>query len=498
MTGWAELSAAALLGTERRTPDLAALAPALADVVARLDDGDAATRLLDAAALATAYRRAGVRPGGPELPDPTEVGAEPGRAVRPTAGDHLARILDDGRHGKELLVEWATAAAAGGWRPPPDLLPALLDAAARDGELAAAVLPALGARGRWLAAFRPDWAALLAARGVETDDPDAWEHGEQAARRGHLARLRRTDPAAAARLLAASWPRENGEDREWFAELISTAPVPADEDLLETALDDRRKSVRHFAAVALAQLPTSAYAGRMAQRARAAIRLERRMLRSALQVTPPADCDAAMVRDGISPKPPRGTGPQAYWLRRILGATPLEVWAPIGTPAQLLDLRVDGDWRDVLLAGWRDAALRRRDPAWAAALAGHGLAPDLLVPLVRALEPADRPRTLVVALGGREPLPASTVTALLSTCPAPWPAPLAAAALGRLPRPNGDAPDWSVRQLLTLLSLRLDPAQAATVAALADRLHPDSPWRPPLRQVLDTLTFRHRMLEELR
>ncbi|HEY6744737.1 MAG TPA: DUF5691 domain-containing protein [Mycobacteriales bacterium] len=495
MTGWADLSAAALLGTERRPPDLTALPPELA---ARPDSPDPAVQLLDAAALLAPYRRAGARQSAPELPLPAEVGAGPGRPVRPVAGAHLTRILDGGKNSKELLVEWATAAAAGGWRPPAALLPALLDAATRDGEVAAAVLPALGARGRWLAGFRPDWAALLAVRGVETDDPGAWEHGEQAARRGYFARLRRTDPDAALRLLAGSWAQENGEDREWFAELLSTAPVPADEELLETALDDRRRSVRHFAALALAQLPTSAYAGRMAERARAAIRLERRMLRSALLVTPPEECDPAMVRDGISPKPPNGTGRQAYWLRRIVGATPLEVWAAIGPPDQVLELRVEGDWRDSLLAGWRDAALRRRDPAWAAALAGHGLPPDLLIPLIRALDPPDRARTLVFALGGREPLPASTLTALLATCPAPWPASLAAAALARLPRPNADPPDWSVRQLLTLLSVRFDPDRAPALAALADRLHPDSPWRPPLREVLDTLTFRHRMLEELR
>ena len=201
--------------------------------------------------------------------------------------------------------------------------------------------------------------------------------------------------------LATPWQRENGEDREWFAELLYTAPEPADEALLETALDDRRRSVRHFAAIALAQLPASAYAGRMAERARAAIRLERRMLRSALQVTPPEDCDPAMVRDGISPKPPNGTGRQAYWLRRVIGATPLGVWTAIAPPAQLLELRVEGDWRETLLAGWRDAALRRRDPDWALALAGSGLAPDLLIPLIRALAPPDRARTLVVALGGQ-------------------------------------------------------------------------------------------------
>lgn len=495
MTGWADLSAAALLGTERRPPDLAALPPGLAPPPG---SGDPAVRLLDAAAMLTPYRRAGARPAVPEVPVPAEVGAEPGRPVRPIAGAHLTRILDGGKSSKELLVEWAGAAAAGDWRPPPALLPALLDAAARDGELAAAVLPALGARGRWLAAFRADWAALLAVRGVETDDPDAWEHGERADRRGYFGRLRRTDPDAAARLLAATWARENGEDREWFAELLSTAPVPADEELLETALDDRRRSVRHFAAIALTQLPASAYAGRMADRARAAVRPERRRLRTVLAVTPPEECDPAMVRDGISPKPPNGTGRQAYWLRRILGATPLEVWAAIAPPAALLELRVEGDWRDTLLAGWRDAALRRRDPVWAAALAGHGLPPDLLIPLIRALDPPDRARTLQVALGRREPLPASTLTALLATCPAPWPAELAAAALARLPRPDTGPPDWSVRQLLTLLSVRFDPDRAPAVAAMADRLHPDSPWRPPLREVLDTLTFRHRMLEELR
>jgi hypothetical protein len=505
VTGWADLSAAALLGTERREPDLAAVPGPLGDALHHLPSpdaggpaGDPAVRLLDAAALATPYRRAGIRQTAPEIPLPAEVGAEPGRPVRPTAGAHLTRILDGGKNGKELLIEWTTAAAAGAWLPPADLLPALLDTATRDGELAAAVVPVLGARGRWLAAFRPDWARLLTVRGVETDDPDAWEHGEQAARRGYFTRLRRTDPAAARRLLTETWQEENGEDREWFAELISTAPAPADEELLETALDDRRKSVRHFAAIALAQLPTSAYAGRMAERARAAIRLERRRLRPTLQVTPPEACDEGMIRDGISPKPPNGTGRQAYWLRRILGATPLEVWTAIAPPAQLLELRVDGDWRDVLLGGWRDAALRRRDPVWTAALAAHGLAPDLLIPLIRALERPDRARALVVALGGREPLPASTLTALLATCPAPWPDPVAAAALARLPRPDADPPDWSVRQLLTLLSVRLGPEQAPALAARADRLPPDSPWRPALREVLDTLTFRHRMLEELR
>jgi hypothetical protein len=492
VTDWAEVTAAALLGTARRSVDVAGLPGALGAAAGRTADPDPAVRLLEAAALAAPYRRAGLRPDVPARPVPAPAGTDGLRPLRPAGIGHLVRVLAEPT--PVLLLEWAAAAAAGGWRPPADLLPALLDAGARDRAVGAAVRPVLGARGRWLAAARPDWAALAdpatdPAAATEAADSSVWEHGSVGERRA----LFDADPARGRVLLAGTWVGESGPDREWFLDRIAAAPVDADEPLLEAALDDRRKGVRERAAGALALLPRSAYGARMAARARAAVTVERRLLRTRLAVTPPAELDAGMTRDGIRPTPPTGTGPQAWWLRQVVAATPLAAWADLGPPADLLGWPA-GEWRDVLLAGWREAALRQRDPAWVTALLGAGAADRDLPALVGAL-PADRRAAAAVGVLRRSPPPNAWLLAtVLDACPGPWPDELAGAVLARLV--PGTRPR-DARDVLTLLGHRLPPDRAAAVRDRAAAAR-GTDWGPALDAVADTLAFRHALLEELR
>ncbi|HEV7654683.1 MAG TPA: DUF5691 domain-containing protein [Mycobacteriales bacterium] len=583
MTSWADLSAAALLGTARRDVDVTALPGPLGTAAARLtpvnaDDaavpspggagpsadgtagagggvvrsaaGDPAARLLDAAALATPYRRAGMRPGVAPVESGPAAGPETARLVRPAGAAHLGRVLGGNQ---DLLVEWAGAAAAGRWRPPADLLPALLDAAARDGAAAAAVVPVLGVRGRWLAAARPDWAQAItiadpstlatpnatpptAPSPTATPNPGAipgpgptpgpgaipgpapgpgatpgpatapagsgpaevdevWEHGERAERRDRYDVLRAADPARARALLTATWAKETGEDREWFLDQIGVRPQDADEPLLETALRDRRKGVRDRAAATLGVLPRSAYAARMSERARAAVSVERRRLRTRLVVAPPETCDDAMAGDAISRTPPAGIGAQGWWLREIVSATPLPVWSALGPPAQLLGWAGDTDWRDVLVGGWQDAAIRQQDAGWAAALLDRRPPQRDWPALVGALPPDRRGLAVARLLAGKDTTP-WLLSAVLTVCPPPWPDELGRAVLARLVRTDVGPRDTGIRDALTLLAHRLPPHRAAAVRDRAGKAGSD--WGPALTRVAETLEFRYAMLEELR
>jgi hypothetical protein len=174
-------------------------------------------------------------------------------------------------------------------------------------------------------------------------------------------------------VLEASWAQETPTDRPGFLAVLEHALSLADEPFLERALEDKRKEVRQQAAALLARLPGSALAARMTERAMRLITLGTTMLRRArLDVVLPEAADAAMIRDGITPKPPAGTGvgEKAWWLAQIVGAVPPSAW----TAAWSLDADrivravADHEWREPLVAGWLAATERYRDAAWARAL----------------------------------------------------------------------------------------------------------------------------------
>jgi hypothetical protein len=349
VSGWSELVSAALLGTERRDPDTAAPLP--------VERESAEERLLTRAAVTAVYGRAGVRPRTGHTPLPA-AGEEALPLCSAGAALRLAAILDG--QFLSVLDEWLELAEAHGVRAPDELLPALLDEAR--GRRRQRVLAVSGERGRWLASLNEDW------RWARAGD-EVWRNGAVDERRAWLRALRRRDPAAGLAALEETWGEEEPRARAGLLADLEVGRSMDDEPFLEQALDDRRQDVRAFAAALLSQLPESRLSGRMTERARPLLRVGR-SVRARLEAAMPEELDAAAERDIVVVKPLAGTGKRAWWLERILAATPLTVWeAELGkSPADLVALPVGDNLRENVHNGWREAAGRQGNRAWAEAL----------------------------------------------------------------------------------------------------------------------------------
>jgi Family of unknown function (DUF5691) len=546
---WDELVTTALLGTERKSlPGPGAgearsgSGDALGEAMGQVDRGDQAAALLDLAALGAVHRRAGLRPA-PARPLPERAPADPRPPLPPAARRRLTLLLSDravsgGSRGSapnlgELLPQWLHAACAHGYRAPDAQLPALLDAARGRSDLRHDALALAGPRGLWLAGFNPDWKFALRASpstvptGDAPDGQRVWEEGLFAERLGLLARLRAADPAAALRLLRSTWPAERAEDRLLFLDALREGLGQDDEPFLEEALADRSKNVRATAAELLSGLPDSALARRMAGRARACVALQTVGGVSRIVVEAPQACDAAMQRDGITPKPPTGRGERAWWLGQLVEAAPLGLWTEEFAlePEEIVALPVADEWRGDLHAAWSRAAVRQRDAGWARALLGA--APEesgrarpsrgkgTAAPLVPgpAGLPGDPAKLLSVlpheerALWVARYIGAhglSEAFQMLGACAVPWSEPLGRAVVDALDiaREAGNYP-WSFSGIMGLAERCLDPAQADRVDVLTAVHETDTApgvatyWSEVFQRLANTLRIRAAMHTEL-
>jgi hypothetical protein len=510
-----DIVTAVTVGLNQRPLTLAPLAGPAAAHVAVLDTADPAAAVLDAAALLTAGRRAGMLTGSAAAV-PAAAAADTAPELSPVASSVLTFALGGDA---ALLADLLTAAAAAGFRAAPPLLPELLDAATRDRSLRAAVAAVLGERGRWLAAHRADWQRVAGASWpgadsmIVSDDPAVWQTGSRGARRSWLAGLRHRDPAAARDLLAAGWPGEAGDVREELLGVLAAGLSGADEPFLEAALDDRTSSVREVAAGLLAAIPSSAFNARGVGRAAGALRVERRALRRSLLVILPGSYDAAALRDGISPAPPSAAvGVRAWLLTQFIAAVPVGEWtARFGLDAaSLVEMPVQGGLRADVHAGWRLAAARQGDAPWAAALlaADRGAIPGRppaawpTPAQLAAVLPADARVARAVALLA-ERSPSHEAAAEVADCPGPWPGSLADAVLAHVALAGRDgAPHpWSaliVRAAAGQLPTGGQRDFAAELRALASAGPDAGSWTAGLRRAADTIDRRRLFLKELR
>ncbi|WP_163568411.1 DUF5691 domain-containing protein [Fodinicola feengrottensis] len=334
MTSWDDLVAAATVGTARRQVDLATLPAGIARPVRQLVDAhqpaDPAGTLLDAAAFLTAYRRAGQPLAAPSTnrPQPSP------HDLRPTASSLVTAALVGVLGGGDsvLLQELATAITAAGQRVPEAQIPSLLDRAAGHGDLAKALLGAVGERGRWLAGQRPQWRKLRAYGDTAAPLPadGGWRLADPLSRRDDFAAARRYDPDAAREALMADWDDESLPDRRDLLAAFADQLTPADEPALNLAATDRRREVREIAWELLRRLPDSGRSQRMAERARTLVIFEKRLLGRPKMLVLTPSYDAGMRADGIAEKPGRqGEGLSAFWLRQIITATPLKTWTAL-------------------------------------------------------------------------------------------------------------------------------------------------------------------------
>lgn len=523
-SAWEELVTAALLGTERRTPP--GCPPGR----------EAPVALLDAAAVETVRRRAGLRPArAADRPQPAPEDTRP--ALLPAAARRLAMLLADrpgaggGRRGTapdlvELLPEWLARANDRGLAPPPEVLPALLDAARGRTDLRPAALTFAGPRAVWLARLNPDWRfALRATPGggaalPHLDDPakvqQLWQEGLFAERVALLSAIRAREPESARELLVTTWATERAEDRLMFLDSLRMGLGPQDEPFLEQALADRSRNVRATAAELLSALPGSALAGRMAVRAGACVALDHTGDAPTITVEAPHECDAGMERDGVVAKAPAGRGERSWWFGQLVEATPLGTWARrLGgrTPEEIVALPVTDDWQAELHAAWCRAAVRQRDAEWARALLGAPSAPEAGGP--GAVSLAERAKLLgTLSSDERAEWVAGFIAThglseafqLLGVCAVPWAAPLGRAVVDALniARDAGSYP-WSFSGVMGLAERCLDPAEAGRLdglLAVPDEPEDASPgaggyWAEAFQRLVTTLRLRAAMIEEL-
>ncbi|MFF3875391.1 DUF5691 domain-containing protein [Streptomyces sp. NPDC001978] len=521
---WEDLVTTALLGTDRRTPAVGA------------PGREAPVALLDAAAVATVRRRAGLRPASAaRRPEPAA--EDPRPALPPAAERRLALLLADrpgtggGRRGTspdlmELLPQWLATANAHGYAAPPQALPALLDAARGRTDLRPAALAFAGPRALWLARLNPDWRfALRAAPGggatlPDIDDADEvqrlWQEGLFAERVALLAALRARRPAMARELLAATWATERAEDRLMFLDSLRTGLAADDEPFLEQALADRSRNVRATAAELLSALPGSALAARMAVRAAACVAVDHMGDTAAIAVEAPLECDPRMERDGVVTKPPAGRGERSWWLGQLMEAAPLGTWpGRLGgrTPGEIVALPVADGWQGELHAAWCRATVRQRDAEWSRALLGAPSAPEAGGP--GAVSLADRAKLLSVldaderadwVAGFIATHGLSEAFQLLGVCAVPWAGPLGRAVVDALniARDAGSYP-WSFSGVMGLAERCLDPGEASRLEgllAVPDEGADASPgaggyWAEAFQRLMTTLRLRAAMAEEL-
>jgi hypothetical protein len=515
--GWDGLVSSALLGTDRRPAHFEELPEA---IQARLGDGG----LLDAAALATVYKRAGRKPLRDVEPLPQAPG-EDRPLPRSGAVRRLAAML--GGFQTAALGEWLRAADARGWGVPPEHLPALADYARNRAEYRPLVVQAAGRRARWMAELNPEW-KFLHASVAESNDPELWTHGNAIQRRTWLRSLRAEHPSAAREVLAEVWPTEAAATRTEFLGLLADGLSLADEDFLEAALDDRSKEVRRAAARVLARLPGSRYGARMAERLHSHVTVTQGML----AVDLPRALSQSMERDGIDSANPEGLGKRAWWLQQIIAKTSLAEM-----DVAWLKLPVEGCAPEILQAGWTESVIREGaartgraddpgllgksgapDTSWAtgaprrggarpvavggegaAVVGGEGAVVGWARELLRAgadtgsRSPAELLKLLPADEWARavEALRVSVdVAELVGGLPVPWPAELGGMILDQLHK-VGTNRAWA---RLASIAARAVPPEALQHPVVREATGEEDTWR---RRLVETLNFRREMYEEL-
>jgi hypothetical protein len=505
------------IGSARAGNALANLGEPL-DALLPLDAGAVEARLWLAMGALDLWQRSGFQPA----PAADEaIAPAPAERLRPcpARAEALFAQLLRGAHPAGLLSEWLQLLHQHGAHLPARFLPNMLETAARQPRLRAVVAPVLGERGHWLAQRQAQW-AWAAAQSDPAQRALLWETGSLDQRGTALREWRADDPAGARQALMDAWTAEPPEHRAALLPALAVRLGLDDEAWLESALDDRRKEVRAAAQRLLAQLPGSQLSQRMLARLQPLLQLERRLLRaSRLQLALPAECDAAMRRDGTGANAWPGLGEKAGWVVDMLSAVDPGAWSERfeRTPRELLALAGDSEFGAALIRGWAQATVRHAADGsmpwllgfahwWTAAKpALRGEVPDSLFEVLGAACRHDEQgglSALVDAFPAHWERDAGLVHLLHTLADAgagSWPPLLSRRVLQRveaaLPALPSLANAWSFRQLLSSLALALDPATAVAASGnWHSVVQSENQWRDAFDTFFSIVRFRHEMI----
>ena len=287
-----------------------------------------------------------------------------------------------------------------------------------------------------------------------------------------------------------------------------------DEPVLEMALDDGRKLVRQAAADLLARLPESVFCNRMVARAKSLITIEqkqpvRRGCKLRIEVALPEKPDKALLRDGVENKRSGGMGERAHVLCQIVAATPLSAWEACGAePAEIISAALGTDWREPLLRGWTNAALRQRLAAWVEPLlrtvleSGDQSDSEAAQQLVSSLGADDRERVLAFIFG-ESAMSLSRSMTLLECCTHAWSERFSRAALAAMRNYFGTPEAYAAHALRNTVKQSIARYLSPSLATEAETgwNRTDEHWHRGDEEMVSTLaatlSFRRAMREEL-
>ena len=367
-----EATASAVVGVDRKPPPAPPLDSPFALALSGVENQEPPSRLLAIAVASSLYGRVGRKAAICASPAPEPCPPDDRAECAVEVASRLRAMLG-GQH-VEVLPEWLDLLAASGRQVPHDGIVELFGEHHDRSVPIESLIEGIGVRGQWLAAKNPAWSRFTKLEAA-ADPVVVWETGAPHERLAALRSLREHDPARARDLIAATFASESADVRTAFLGELTRNLSIADEPFLEAALDDRSKEVRRRSADLLRRLPTSRLCLRMIERARPLLTWKRGLMglgRGSLVVEPPIECDKAMVRDGIPPKP--GTtgksGERGTWLSAVLMATPTAaISAMLGVPpGEIVVAAQKNDWHETLRSAWIASAVAHLDIEWAEAL----------------------------------------------------------------------------------------------------------------------------------
>jgi hypothetical protein len=454
-----------------------------------------------AAVLGRAGRRAAVIAAQME-PSPND--ATP--VVSSAAISLLERLLND--PDAILIDEWAVLAKSRGRRIADATAPALLDWWARQPRRSEAVFAVTGQRGRWLASLNPDWRKPVAVSDIPANADEVWSTGTSAERGALLITIRRHDPARALTLVQSTWSSDGAEERRRFVEALAEGRSMSDEPFLESALDDRSKTVRRAAAAVLARIPGSRLKARLTQLSREIIVVEKQrkgvLRRESVTVSlkMPLHYDAKWERDGIEEQPPSGKGKRAWWTHQILRDAEIGIWAELsGLDLTAILENFEKESTNDAIEALTHGAIMSADGAWAGALLRATLKKDPKQ-AVRAeglwatLKPQER-EPLMLELLGADGFTATERWGVFASVEAAWSLPFSVKSLGLLKKhaPSKSVDSWQMASQLDDLSRRISPkALDAFEEALASTFGQEH--TPSVQKIIDRLRLRAEIHKE--
>lgn len=502
MSAWDEAVKTALLGTNRgELPQFAASKP-LGQMLTRLNQPDDAATLLAIAGTAALHGQTGWLPPQTRLPT-----APPSLPEQPVCPSHIATQLDDLLEGGQasLLPEMLEALAQTGHTLPDFFLPGLLNKGVRLAKLRPAILPLLGARGRWLASQNPDW--RYAALEIESWAGllQEWQTAVPNQCQSLLRQLRLTQPERGRQLLEHTWKSSSDALRTQFIKLLDINLTMADEPFLETALDDRNHLVRRAAADLLARLPESRLAQRVAQNL-SGILTWTPTRPHAITVFLPTEYTPAMLRDGIPAiKPEEMKRLASRQISQIIGRIPLHFWTEQWhkTPAEIAQAVLRSAWPQTLTAALSTAAIRQNNEAWAITLITTNHFSPAMGRLIPVLSPESCFELMQqAATQSAELLKLNPLHLFLQHWHQPWTEEMSQFWLehigGHLQQNKEATPDPAVSNLLKKFAQQCAPTLAETaVTKLTTIPGLNSAWQKTVRDLCQTLQLRRSLLAEI-